>query len=400
MIDGRAVDGLDECVDGSAALQSFSPATPRRVESAPRDSSHVVTETALARAEWLAEEHRYGDAVAVLRDLEVPMASAPGLALRVLFCDAWSRMYLGDLDTAVAKLERARALAEGPFCTDLDRAEVLFRLGCCRLKLSKVSNAVALLTAALELVPEGSIPGDRLRARIFDWRSRCFQLQRDWEPAQVDAERSVEHAQSVGDERLVALGQMQCSLIAERRGDPLLARYYADGARARAAATGDRQTEARLLNNLGGLSFLLGDSAQAVAYLMDSFAVSLEIGNQADAAQAVSSLAQVHLRCGAPQLAEEQARQALSILGGREDYLDERGNAHLVLGRALLMDDRVDEAMAEFVHAESLFQELGSASHVAAAWMAQGDAYERLGDLETASGFYRRAAESLQDFHF
>ena len=55
---------------------------------------------------------------------------------------------------------------------------------------------------------------------------------------------------------------MQCSLVAERRGDPRLARYYADGARTLAASIGDRQTEARLLNNLGGLSFLLGDSAR------------------------------------------------------------------------------------------------------------------------------------------
>ena len=136
---------------------------------------------------------------------------------------------------------------------------------------------------------------------------------------------------------------------------------------------GDRQTEARILNNLGGLSFLLGEPEVAVAYLKESFALSLEIGNDADAAQAVSSLAQVHLRCGAPQLAEEQARHALSILAEREDYVDERGNVHLVLGRALLEQARDDEAMKEFAAAEWLFESLGSASHVAAAWIAQGD---------------------------
>ena len=74
----------------------------------------------------------------------------------------------------------------------------------------------------------------------------------------------------------------------------------------------------------------------AVAYIKQAFALFLEIGNDADAAQAVSSLAQIHLRLGAPILAEEQARHALSILDGRDDYLEERGNAHLVLGRALL----------------------------------------------------------------
>jgi tetratricopeptide (TPR) repeat protein len=180
----------------------------------------------------------------------------------------------------------------------------------------------------------------------------------------------------------------------------LLGRFYAERARTRAIAAGDRQIEARLLNNLGGLSFLLGEPAKAVGYLKESFTLALEVGNDADAAQAVSSLAQVHLRSGAPLLAEEQARYALSILGERQDYLDERGNAHLVLGRALLALDRGFEALTEFAAAEWLFEALGSASHVAAAWLAQGDAYKRLGDLECASDLFRRAAEKLQDFNF
>jgi len=46
---------------------------------------------------------------------------------------------------------------------------------------------------------------------------------------------------------------MQCSLVTERRGDPLLARFYAERARALAIDNGDRQTEARIVNNLGGL---------------------------------------------------------------------------------------------------------------------------------------------------
>jgi tetratricopeptide (TPR) repeat protein len=108
----------------------------------------------------------------------------------------------------------------------------------------------------------------------------------------------------------------------------------------------------------------------------------------------------VHLRCGAPHLAEEQARHALSILDEREDYRDERGNAHLVLGRALLEQERRDEAMTEYAAAEWLYETIGSVSHLAAAWMAQGDAYQRSGDLEAAADLYRRAAESLQDFHF
>jgi tetratricopeptide (TPR) repeat protein len=193
---------------------------------------------------------------------------------------------------------------------------------------------------------------------------------------------------------------MQCSLVAERRGHPKVARLYAERARSLAEETGDRQTEARVLNNLGGLSYLLGEPEQAVGYLKDAFAVALEVGNEADSAQAVSSLAQVHLRSGAPQLAEEQARHALAILAGRDDYLDELGNAHLVLGRALLEQDRDGEALTELAAAEWAFESFGSSSHVAAAWIAQADAYRRAQDTDAAMTLYRRAAEALQDFNF
>ena len=366
----------------------------------PSPLGRAETQAALARAGELTTAHRYGEAIEALAEVAVPAAAAPDLVFRVLLAEAWARMYVGSLDTAVATLERARELAEGPAFDDLDRAEAMFRLGACRVKLGKITNAVSLFTVALGLGERHGAPADDLRARIFDWRSRCYQLQREWEAAQVDAERSLELAESLGDVRLEAHALMQCSLVAERRGDPLLARFYAERGRTLAADCGDRQTEARLLNNLGGLSFLLGRPEEAVGELKESFAIALELGNLADAAQAVSSLAQVHLRCGAPGLAEEQARHALSILDEREDYLDERGNVHLVLGRALLAQDRADEAQREFAAAEWLFERLGSASHVAAAWLAQGDVYRGAGDVGAAADLYRRAAEALQDFRF
>jgi tetratricopeptide (TPR) repeat protein len=239
-----------------------------------------------------------------------------------------------------------------------------------------------------------------VRAQAFEWRARCYALQRDWDAAQSDAELAAELAESIRDVRLQALATMQCSVIAERRGNPRLASFYAEQAREFAADCGDRQTEARLLNNLGGLALLLGEPERAVSSIKDSFALFLEIGNDADAAQAICSLAQVHLRCGAPLLAEEQARQAVAMLADRPDYLDERGNGHLVLGRALLDQGRAREALREFAAAERLFHRLGSTSHLAAAWTAEGDAYARLRDVDAAAALYRRAAESLQDIHF
>jgi tetratricopeptide (TPR) repeat protein len=388
-------------METATELPSLPPVTPAFMQApAAAGSGRAETTAALAKAQRFVEGHRYEDALDALSGVHVPSTSAPDLALRVLHCETWARLYLGDVETADSIAERARALSEAASFSELERAESLFRLGCCRLKLTRVTNAVSLFTLALRLAESGGVEGDRLRGQAFEWRARCYQLQREWDAAESDAQSSVELAQQIGDGRLEALAKMQCSLVAERRGDPLLARFYAERARTLASDNGDRQTEARIVNNLGGLSYLLGEPVVAVAYLKEAFALSLEIGNDADAAQAVSSLAQVHLRCGAPQLAEEQARHALSILAERADYVDERGNVHLVLGRALLDQEREDEALKEFAAAEWLFESLGSTSHVAAAWMAQGDLYGRRGDLEAATALYRRAAEALQDFNF
>jgi tetratricopeptide (TPR) repeat protein len=385
----------------AALLPDLPPVTPAFVQMPSTASSgRPETAAALAKAEQHVHAHRYAEALEALGETHVPTSSAPDLALRVLHCESWARLYLGQIAQADALAERARALSEAAPFSDADRAESLFRLACCRLKGNRVSNAVSLFTLALQIGERGGQTGDRIRAQAFEWRARCYQRQREWEAAQVDAERSVELAQQLRDARLESLALMQCSLIAERRGDPLLARFYGERARGLAQERCDRQTEARILNNLGGLSFLLGEPEVAVAYLKESFALALEIGNDADAAQAVSSLAQIHLRCGAPQLAEEQARHALEILAEREDYVDERGNVHLVLGRALLEQARDDDALKEFAAAEWLFELLGSASHVAAAWMAQGDLYSRRGDLHAATALFRRAAEKLQDFNF
>jgi tetratricopeptide (TPR) repeat protein len=178
------------------------------------------------------------------------------------------------------------------------------------------------------------------------------------------------------------------------------ARSYAERAKLQYEAISDRMNVGRLLNNLGGLEFLLGKPDLAIEHLKHSFAVALEVGREEEAATAISSLAQVHLRTGDVHRAEEQALHALELIGERENMLDEIGNARLVLGRALLEQDRLDEAETAFAESEDAFAKLSSASHRAAAWIAQGDLATRRGDERRAAVLYRRAAEALQDFRF
>jgi tetratricopeptide (TPR) repeat protein len=108
----------------------------------------------------------------------------------------------------------------------------------------------------------------------------------------------------------------------------------------------------------------------------------------------------VHLRTGHAELAEEQAQQALTLLEGRVDFLDEQGNAQLVLGRALLERGKLEESEQALAAADAAFEQLSSRGHRAAVWTAQGDLSVRCGDKDEALRLYRRAAETLQDFRF
>ncbi len=375
---------------------------PSFLETGVSSSERERVESVIARAEAALESNQYDEVVAEIDKLGVALTTVavPSLEFR-----SHPRRELG---ANVARRRsrghrppRPRAAAHGsPTFSDVDRAEVLYRIGVCRYKLSSIATAVALFSEALDLSERSGLPADRLRSNAFGWRSRCYRRQRDWEAAREDVERALELAESLNDRRTVAHHYFQASLIAERTGHWVLARSYAERAKAQYEELADQSNVGKLLNNLGGLNFQLGKPEEAIKHLKDAYRVLLEVGDNTDAGHVVSSLAQVHLRTGEPKLAEEQARHALDLLGGRVDHLDEIGNAQLVLGRALLDQERLDEADIMFKEAEGSFEQLSSVSHRAAAWIAQGDLAVRRGEDLEAAHLYRRAAEALQDFRF
>src|SRR3954451_22647832 len=359
-------------------------------------------EAILARADALSQEHRFPEAIEeYTRALPAVLGTgAAELRVRALNGEAMAHAQAGEVKTALALLAESRGLVEGESFSDVDRADVLFRLGVCRYKLSSISTAVALFDEALSLAERSGLPCDELKLNVFAWRSRCYRRQRDYEAAREDVERALELAESLRDARALAPVYFQASLLAERDGHWVLARSYAEKAKAQYEEVADRGNVGRLLNNMGAMDFMLGNPDHAIERFKQAYAIALEVDRNEDAAGAVSSLAQVHLRTGDPKRAEEQALLALEIMGDREDMLDQIGNARLVLGRALLEQDRLDEAESAFALAEDSFAQLSSASHRAAAWIAQGDLASRRTDEKRAAVLYRRAAEALQDFRF
>jgi tetratricopeptide (TPR) repeat protein len=359
-------------------------------------------DAALTRAGALLEARRNDEALEEFESIRsaVLATGMPELEARALSGEATVRMRGGEVREAIALLERARALSEGTSFSDVERADVLFRLGVARYKLNSIQTSIGLFDEALKVAERSEIPSDQLRSNILAWRSRCYRRRRDLEAAREDVERALELAEGLNDKRTAADIYFQASIIADREGHWVLARSYAERAKAAYEELSDRGNLGRLLNNLGGINFLLGHPEEAVDFLKDAVGIALEVGNDAEAAHAVNGIAQVHLRTGDVTRAEEQARYALELLGDRVDEIAEIGNAQLVLGRALLAQDRLDEADEALQAGERAYDQLSSGSHRASAWVAQGDLAARRGDDRGAARLYRQAADALQDVRF
>jgi transcriptional regulator with XRE-family HTH domain len=110
-------------------------------------------EAALARADALGQAHRYEEAIQEFEAIR-PAVAATGtveLEVRALSGQAWACTLAGRTREAIDLLTRARELCEGAEFSDLDRADVLFRLGVCRYKLNSISTALGLLSEALAI---------------------------------------------------------------------------------------------------------------------------------------------------------------------------------------------------------------------------------------------------------
>src|SRR5919201_1219968 len=125
----------------------------------------------------------------------------PELEARTLSGEATVRVRRGEVREAIALLERARALSAGETFSDVERADILFRLGVARYKLNSIQTALGLFNEALNLAERSEIPSDHLRSNVLAWRSRCYRRRRDLEAAREDVERALELAESLNDKR-------------------------------------------------------------------------------------------------------------------------------------------------------------------------------------------------------
>ena len=329
----------------------------RRVAAHPAAASRRrdTFEEFVERAERLIERRAYAEATATL-NTERLHGIPPELVARALFAESWAYMHLDELDQAIVALERALDLVERASLGDLYRAEALYRLGCCRLNRAEVAKAVSLFTLALGLCQRSGARCEKLRAQILERRSGCYRRQREWDAARADVEAALEFAEIVGDPRVLARVHVQAALVAEREGQLLLARFYADEAKAHFERCDDRRSFARLLIDLGELAFRLGRLREAAKYLDEGRETARAAGAHNETQMATSLLAKVYLSCRELELAEREARDGL-----RAERAETVGCLRLVLGRSLLEQERHEEADEVLRAAQAAVDAYGSA---------------------------------------
>ena len=279
---------------------------------------------------------------------------------------------------------------------------MLFRLGACRYNLSSIATSVGLLRRRSKLADESGMPCDRLRSLILDWRSRCYQRQRDFEAAREDIERALELARAI-DDRV----RDRRRRTSRPRSSPSARAAGCSRARTRSSAKtlyeeiADQANVGKLLNNLGGLNFLLGKPDEAKTYLKDAFRVALETGSDAGRRRSRSRRSRRCICAPASSTSprSRRARRSSSSTVATTTWTRSATRSSSSVARSSSRD-RLDEAQAAFDDAESSFGQLSSASHRAAAWIAKGDLEAKRGEDRAAADLYRRAAEALQDFHF
>jgi tetratricopeptide (TPR) repeat protein len=392
---------LGKSPPSDAALEWFSARLGvgrSQLEGDTGPAALAAAEAALVQAEAAIEAHRHTDALVTLDSVRGQVARAGdggALELRHALAHGWALHHLGHLPEAAAALDRARALAEAR--SDIDRAVALYRLGVVRFKMGSHATAVAALDEALRCATAADQPSDALRARILNTRAKIRRRQKDFTAASEDVTAALELAHGLGDDRVLAETYLDASLVAERRHEYGRAREYAERSKALYERVSDHEYVGKLLNNLGQLRAITGRPAEAVHLLREAFRIAVEQDNRVDAAFAASSLASARLHSGDAEGAIESGNRAIELLGSREEYRQEEGNARLVMGRAHMRCGRIDEAERSFAAAADCFTAVESISHMAGAWVAIGDVAAQRGDQARAADLYRRAADALQD---
>ena len=295
--------------------------------------------------------------------------------------------------------------------TDLDDLQALVE----QTSHAPLATAVALRLARLAFETgdyEGALDSARRAEALAEAEgdgesaARGALLQAGTVMRQGDLEEAARHAlraSSVGAgsdlTHIEAEARRHSGLVEYYAGRPQLARDHFSHALELYQRVGDRQGEAKVINNLGGAAFAMGDADSAGVYYGRSLEMSRSIGDRVGEIRALNNLGIVAVTRGQYALAEERYLEALRL--SREtrnrshemSALDNLGNLALY---------RYDYSRAERYQLDSLAgaREIGDRVTETMSLTNLTRTYLMVGDVEAARRHSRanlELAQSIED---
>ncbi len=246
----------------------------------------------------------------------------------------------------------------------------------------KSSDCLPTLAALRRLpAPEGEDPRiDLVEASAW--------IDHDMTKAHAAAERAIAKGSAQGSHLLVGQGYGILCQQGDTSGSAAAEAVVAcENARQSYAAAGDRNNEARTLNDFAGLYFQRGDLTRAEAMWRQAAPVFREIGDVEGKAAVANNLGDVFLLQGKLNQADKFLRQAIPDYQAMED---KGGTAGVLsdLGNISRQRGNLEAAVTTYQQAKATAAEIDDKSVVAYALNGLGDTLADRGDLAAARKSY------------
>jgi tetratricopeptide (TPR) repeat protein len=224
----------------------------------------------------------------------------------------------------------------------------------------------------LEHVP--SREAARWRATMTAELAWIRQRQRRYRDAERLCREALREGQAVGELRAEARAcyTLDWALFELGRGDEL---GYSSRALEIYRELGDPESEARVLNNLGGFAYWRGRWEEAVDLYLQAGACCERSGNAVEAANAAANVGEIRSDQGRLAEAEASLRRALRVWSSTEQR-EGVAFATMLLGRLAVRDGRPEEGLGLLTSAAADARRLGFDyyAELASALLAEGEA--------------------------
>ncbi len=249
--------------------------------------------------------------------------------------------------------------------------------------LSEASQALSLL----ESQPVTSVTGSLYQT--IGW-TRYFLG--DYVQALDNLNRALRIAEQTDDRSLQAYVLDRIASVQSSAGQPTVALGTHKRSLAMHRERGDRLGEARALNNMAYTYMDLGKLGAALEAADRSLALTHEIGSVHLLAGVYDTLAEVELRSGKLDEAEQYSRKGLETALSCKSEPD-TGDSMFMLGRIECARGNWTEAIEATGQALAIAERLGSAVEEYRCHKLLAEIYERFGDFPSALWHYRRFHE-------